>query len=480
VSERKRILVLTVVMALIAIFAVGMTSITLYRSTIEWEEGRLRESVQSKGSLITAIVENEEERRRQVGGFEAEEVLLEQTLRILVKAHAQFRGFGETGEFTLGKREGDQIVFLLSHRHYDLDRPRPIPFSSPLGEPMGRALSGQSGTGILVDYRGARVIAAYESLPVLGLGLVGKIDLAEVQARFIETGMLLGAGSLALITLGAILFLHIGSPLIEHLEESEKRYRALAENLQEEVKRKVAELQEAERMAAIGRMLSVVAHEVRNPLQHIRLGAETLRIYLGQDKEKLEVIKEIEQGVTTLDKIIGDLLEYSRPVSLKYSSVQSGALVRQSLDMLSPRLDNISMQIELEREERELSVDPDKISQVFVNVISNSIEAMNGSGRIQISSRFFKRDGVEHLEFLVTDSGPGMSEEILKRADEPFFTTKIWGGGLGIPICKKILDAHNGNLNVRSKPGEGTTVEITMPVRRNAKTNVHPEKNRPA
>jgi signal transduction histidine kinase len=362
------------------------------------------------------------------------------------------------------------MVFLLRHRHYDLDEPLPIPIRGDHGEPMRRALSGQSGTDIILDYRGKWVIAAYEPVPELGVGLAAKIDLAEVRARFINAAALIGASSLALIAAGAFLFLRIGNPIVERLEESEKKWRALSEDLDKEVKRKVAELQQAERMAAVGRMVAVVAHEVRNPLQHIRLGVETLQMYVGQDNDKLEIMGEIQNGVTILDEIIGALLEYSRPVNLKYSSVQNGVLVRQALAILSHKLDAVAMHIDLEREEREIAVDPVRVSQVFVNVISNGIEAMNNTGDVRISSRFLERGGVEYLEFSISDDGPGMSEEILNRMDEPFFTTKIWGTGLGIPICRKIVDAHKGSMNIQSKPGEGTTVKITLPIRGDGQT----------
>jgi signal transduction histidine kinase len=463
-GEKNRIFVLALVMALIVIFAVAMTAAALYRVALHEQEERLRETAQSRAHLMAAIAEHELAHRREGTSTNADESLLDQTLDILTSAHEKFKGFGKTGEFALGRRKGDDIVFLLRHRHYDLDKPFPIPFSSNLGEPMRRALSGKSGTDICLDYRGERVVAAYEPVPELGLGLVAKIDLAEVRAPFIRAGLLTGASSLVLIGVGIFLFLRIGNPIVQRLEENERKYRTLSEDLDKEVKRKVAELQQAEHMAAIGKMVSVVSHEMRNPLQHIRLGIETLQMYVGDDRDKIEIMEEIQHGITILDQIVGELLEYSRRVSLNYSSVQYGPLVKQTLSLLSHKLDGIAVDVELESEEREIAVDPVKMSQVLVNVISNGIEAMNSGGNIRISSKFLKLDGTEYLEISISDNGSGMSEEILERIEEPFFTTKISGTGLGIPICRKIIDAHKGSLNVRSKPGDGTTVVITLPV----------------
>lgn len=464
-GERKRIVVLAAVMTLIVVSAVALTASALYRIAVDEEKERLREAVESQARLMEAIAEHENAPRQEGTAPSANDILVKHTLKIFARAHAAFKGFGRTGEFTLGKREGDNVIFLLRHRHHDLDKPHPIQFSSNLAEPMRRALSGQSGTDICLDYRGEPVIAAFEPVKELGLGLVAKIDLAEVRAPFIRAGMLIGVSSLALIAAGIFLFVRIGNPIVQRLEENERKYRLLSEDLDKEVKRKVAELQQAERMAALGRMVSVVAHEVRNPLQHIRFGVDTLEMFGEQDKDTEEILDEIRHGVAVLDEIIGELLEYSRPVSLKYASVRSGNLVRQALTMLSRKLDHVSVRVELEHEEREIAVDPVKMSQVLVNVISNGIEAMNHGGNIRISSKFFVRDDSEYLLFAISDDGPGMTEETLNRMEEPFFTTKALGTGLGIPICRKIIDAHNGSLNVRSNPGDGTTVELTLPVR---------------
>ncbi|MCA9467554.1 MAG: hypothetical protein KC643_19205, partial [Nitrospira sp.] len=93
---------------------------------------------------------------------------------------------GQTGEITLGRREGDQIVWILPHRHLDLDHPQPIPFTGHLAEPMRLALSGKSGTIVGLDYRGVTVLAAYEPVQTLDLGLVSKIDLQEIRQPYIQ------------------------------------------------------------------------------------------------------------------------------------------------------------------------------------------------------------------------------------------------------------------------------------------------------
>jgi PAS domain S-box-containing protein len=167
----------------------------------------------------------------------------------IVDAHEHYGEFGETGEFTLAKREGDNIVFLLRHRHFDLDRPKPVSYDSDLAEPMRRALSGMSGTVVGLDYRGVLVLAAHEPVGLLGQGIVAKIDLSEIRAPFVKAGTVAAFFGLLVITGGAGLFLRVSQPMIRRLEEhsqqleetvealreSEEKYRSMMEAMNDQV-----------------------------------------------------------------------------------------------------------------------------------------------------------------------------------------------------------------------------------------------------
>jgi len=102
-----------------------------------------------------------------------------------------------------------------------------------------------------------------------------------------------------------------------------------------------------------------------------------------------------------------------------------------------------------------------------MNLILNAVEAMPNGGNLKIHSQFAERNGESVLNLFISDNGSGISEENLGRVGEPFFTTKARGTGLGIPICKKIIEAHGGVLTVKSKLNKGTTVEVTLPARSN-------------
>jgi PAS domain S-box-containing protein len=249
----------------------------------------------------------------------------------------------------------------------------------------------------------------------------------------------------------------------EALRESEARYRLLSEFLGEKVEQKVSELQQAQSLAAIGQMVSVVAHEVRNPLQTIKMGMDILNMELGKDNNRAEVLAGIDHGVNLLNSIISELLEYSKPLELQCSLQPLGKLIEEAIRVISHRLDDIAVFLELDQRETEVLVDSSKFTAVLVNLLANAIEAMPEGGTIRMQSRFYEESGQRFLKLSVIDNGSGISPEDLKKIQEPFITTKVRGTGLGLPICKKIVEAHKGSMLIKSKLHEGTTVEITIP-----------------
>ena len=127
------------------------------------------------------------------------------------------------------------------------------------------------------------------------------------------------------------------------------------------------------------------------------------------------------------------------------------------------KLDRVTINLELNQEDREISVDAHRVAAVIVNLIANAAEAMPAGGDLTIRSRFDDKDGLPLFILSITDTGCGIDREDLRQIHEPFFTTKSKGTGLGIPVCQKVIEAHEGRLNFKSKIDEGTTVEIWLP-----------------
>ncbi|MBF0369364.1 MAG: PAS domain S-box protein [Magnetococcales bacterium] len=220
-TEWRRIVPLILIMAVVAMTIGGISLVVLYETAFEEARARLTETAQSRTRLMEAVARfNQTHNQDYPGGaFKA-------TIDQIRQAHDDFKGFGESGEFVLARRDGEEIAFVLRHRHHDLDQPESVPFHKELGElhlaePMRRALLGQSGTIIAPDYRGVTVLAAHEPVAVLNLGVVAKIDLTEIQGPFIRAGAVLLVISIVIIGVGAFVFFRVSEPMVQKIMETE-------------------------------------------------------------------------------------------------------------------------------------------------------------------------------------------------------------------------------------------------------------------
>ncbi len=240
-GERKRLFLLVLIMTTVSLVVAGITIYVLYGTSFEQQRERLVEAAQSQARLIEAIARFDAVRAKtNPASYPGGPAVA--TLNQIIDAHSHYRGFGETGEFTLARRAGDDIFFLLRHRHFDLDQPKSVPLGSDLAEPMRRALSGLSGTVVGLDYRGVIVLAAHEPVAELGFGIVAKIDLAEIRAPFIKAGLMAICAALLVVFVGSVVFLRVSNPLIKRLEEQTAELMGANEQLELEIQeRKGAE-----------------------------------------------------------------------------------------------------------------------------------------------------------------------------------------------------------------------------------------------
>lgn len=242
-SVSGRLILLTLIMAGVAFAAATISVWVLYQAALKQERARLAEIAQSQARLIEAVARFDaihSQSDHPQGAAAA-------TLSQVIDAHESYRGFGETGEFTLARRDRDGIVFLLSHRHYDFDTPLPVSWTSDIAEPMRLALEGKSGTLIGRDYRGVIVLAAHEPVAVLDLGFVAKIDLTEFRAPFVRAGTISGAGAVVVILLGTMLFRRVSAPILER-QKLEGELRQAHRKLEKTVAERTAELRETNRI----------------------------------------------------------------------------------------------------------------------------------------------------------------------------------------------------------------------------------------
>ena len=253
-TDRNKVILLILVVTALVLFATALSLLLSYRTTFEIQRDRLVETARSEARLIEAMFAHEQQYSGLLTGDHGDAAAA--VLSQLTAAHSRFPGFGSTGEYTLARRDGDRIVFLLSHRHFDLDQPRPVGMDDALAAPMRRALSGQAGSMVGFDYRGERVLAAYEPVAGLGWGVVAKIDLAEIRAPYWRTGAAAGGLSVLLALLAGGFVGRIGNRLVRRIGEKEALYRSLVENVDLGITLIDANFQVLMTNAAVGRMLN--------------------------------------------------------------------------------------------------------------------------------------------------------------------------------------------------------------------------------
>ena len=219
-------------------------------------------------------------------------------------------------------------------------------------------------------------------------------------------------------------------------------------------------LLKAERFAAIGELSTIVAHDLRNPLQ----GISNVIHYLQKNsknvgnKKVASVIPLIEEALKYADKIVKELLDYSADIRLEFKESDPKTIVIQALSgIVVP--DNIRV-IEKTLRKPKIRVDPDKIRRVIVNLISNAFDAMPDGGILTI----FSKEAKGRLELSIADNGMGIPNEKIDKLWSPFITTKAKGIGLGLPICKRIIDEHGGQILCDSEKGKGTIFTLILPI----------------
>lgn len=217
--ERLRVLLLIAILATVAIAVTGIALAWTYSSSLQTQRARLLDLVSAREALAGAV-------------WSATSGDPVATRELLTAARAEAPAIGASGEFTVGRREGDRIVFLVPLRYPLPDGATSVSAASGSAEPMLRALAGEHGTMIGRDYRGRKVLAAFRPVDGPAWGLVAKIDLAEVRAPILRAGGLALAATVLLVALGAVLFTRITSPVLQQIQASETRFRAIFERSQ--------------------------------------------------------------------------------------------------------------------------------------------------------------------------------------------------------------------------------------------------------
>lgn len=265
--------------------------------------------------------------------------------------------------------------------------------------------------------------------------------------------------------------------IIARAAEMEKAYKNLKE-MQDM-------LIQAEKMNAVGRLASGVAHEVKNPLGIIKQGLDYLEGKLSPSEKNIsEIMGIIKDNIKRADDIVNTLVDFSRASKLEKRPEDINSILESSLILIQHRamLENIKITRELGKDLPNISVDKSKMEQVFINIFLNAIQAMPGGGNLFLRTyqarlgepksgagsrgEDYFSAGEKALIIEIEDTGIGIPEENLKKVFDPFFTTKETGQGtgLGLSVTENILTMHKGLIEIKSSPGKGTKVIITLKI----------------
>jgi PAS domain S-box-containing protein len=246
------------------------------------------------------------------------------------------------------------------------------------------------------------------------------------------------------------------SPIIK--EEKAVGLRGVVVDITER-KRLEERLIRSEHLAAIGETASMVAHDLRNPLQGITGAAYVLRGDSLTVDEKNRMLHVIERSVEYAEATVRDLMDYSREIQLERAEVSPKSISQSALQAVRVP-GNVKVQ-DMSKEQPKISVDPDMMKRFFINLVENAIDAMPKGGTITIDTQ----ESNGYMEITISDTGTGMPEKVMENLWKPLQTTKAKGMGLGLPIVKRIVDAHGGEIAVKTRSGEGTTFTIRLPIK---------------
>lgn len=220
-------------------------------------------------------------------------------------------------------------------------------------------------------------------------------------------------------------------------------------------------LRRHERLAALGKLASGVAHEIRNPLSSIKGFAAILARKAADDPSAQEVARTMTHEVDRLNRVISELLEFARPAEVDPRPVQLRDIIEHSIKLVERDAEHAGVQLSVDLSPPNLQavVDADRFSQVLLNLYLNAIQAMDRGGKLSV--RAAMEQGILRVE--VEDTGPGIAPEVLGHVFDPYFTTKPTGVGLGLAIVHKIVEAHGGDIAVDQSDAHGTRFVIRIP-----------------
>lgn len=425
---------------------------------------------QSRARIIEAIASEELKQNHKAG--KSGDILrtFTRTMSILHSAHMKFEGFGETGEFSMAKRAGDEIFFILDQRHGISQEPLPVKFNSSLAEPMRRALTEKKG-GVLtgIDYRGVEVVAAYEPVDVLNMGIVAKIDLAEVRWPYLRIGIITALICIMVIITGAAYIVMFGNSIINYLhglndelhtsngelEQMNEEFMSTNEELEttlEDLSESQKELEKS--LYDKETLLRELYHRTKNNMQII-CSLLNLQAYEARDNQELvDALQETENRILSMSLVHQKLYQ-----SHNLSNISLKDYIHNLCDNLRNSFDVSENRIKHHYNLEEIHIPIDiavPLGLILNELISNSFKhgfPEKRSGAITIESQKNNNE----VQIFYSDDGVGLP------SDYNFYQPISLGSQLILNIVNNQL---KGSIDVVN--GKGFNCSIKFSIRNNS------------
>jgi signal transduction histidine kinase len=450
-------------------FALGLVLVTVTGTLLGsyllgWDADRRLEA--HLGSVAQRIAE---------AGFALNRPLLE---RLKVAADAEVLVVGADGEIlagTFGEREGRQAARIVAHA-------------------AGRIASADAPPSLETVSVGGQ---AYKFLwvPVVLDGTPSRTLAFFAPLAPIEADRMRMARTLALVALGGLVLMfvwgHVTTRSISRpigqlvastraVADGDFQHRTARSRIPElhalseafdqmvtTIRQSEARLVRSERLSAMGRIAATVAHEVRNPLAAIRMLAQLLQRSHAEGTQPAEACRHIVTEIDRLEMLVKGLLDATHTGPLRRRPVQVATLLQEIAALTDEQLRHrrIILGVQFEPHLPEISADSDRLKQVILNLVQNAADAMPHGGPLSVTARRAARtgDAATGIEMVVADAGTGLSGDARTQAFEPFFSTKPDGAGLGLPLCRRIVEEHGGRITLANRPDGGAVATVWLP-----------------
>jgi two-component system sensor histidine kinase HydH len=301
-----------------------------------------------------------------------------------------------------------------------------------------------------------REVIGKEAEQVLPQELCKELNCPEIQEQVIEKEINCTVGD------GKIVPLEIGASLLEDENETFLGYVILFKDLTE-VRSLRREIERSRRLASVGSLAAGVAHEIRNPLSSIKGFATYFKERYQHVPEDKETAGIMIQEVDRLNRVVSQLLEFARPIKVSPLPTSLPDFIDDSVKLVQQQAQEkqITVRNTTSSQMKKVSVDPDRINQVLLNLYLNAIESMDAGGELDVQLSYINGD--KNIEIQVSDTGCGIQKDDLAKIFDPYYTTKSSGTGLGLAIAHNIVEAMGGTIKVESQPGKGTTFSLLLP-----------------